>query len=114
MLSPDEAKTLWERIERGPCSSHLAPEERQWIDLMKAVGKPFCADMARARRGLACETERSSSGPPAVSDGCGMAGYLAQGKRGEASALWNRYPKDVDRTGDVGLKLLYAHAFELE
>jgi hypothetical protein len=44
----------------------------------------------------------------------GMAGYLAQGKRAEASALWNRYPKDVDRTGDVGLRLLYAHAFELK
>ncbi len=44
----------------------------------------------------------------------GMAGYLAQGKRAEARALWNRYPKDADRTGDVGLRLLYAHAFELK
>ena len=44
----------------------------------------------------------------------GMAGYLAQGKRAEAGALWNRYPKDADRTGDAGLRLLYAHAFELK
>jgi len=41
----------------------------------------------------------------------GVAGYLAQGRRAEAAALWNRYPADADRTGDVGLRLLYAHAF---
>jgi hypothetical protein len=44
----------------------------------------------------------------------GMAGYLAQGKRAEAGALWSRYPKDVDKTEDVGLRLLYAHAFDLK
>jgi len=52
MLSPDEAKRLWERIERGPCSSHLAPEERQWIDLMKAVGNRSAPDMARLAEAL--------------------------------------------------------------
>ena len=40
-----------------------------------------------------------------------MAGYLAQGKRAEAAALWDRYPADADRTADVGLRLLYANAF---
>jgi predicted membrane-bound spermidine synthase len=44
----------------------------------------------------------------------GMVGYLAQGKRAEAGALWSRYPKDVDKTEDVGLRLLYAHAFDLK
>jgi hypothetical protein len=44
----------------------------------------------------------------------GMAGYLAQGKRSEARALWKRYPRDVGETDDLGLRLLYAHAFELK
>jgi len=43
----------------------------------------------------------------------GMAGYLAQGKRAEAVALWTRYPKEADYAEDIGLRLLYAHAFEL-
>jgi hypothetical protein len=44
----------------------------------------------------------------------GMTGYLAQGKRAEAAALWNRYPADADRLGDIGLRLLHAHAFATE
>src|SRR6267143_1008202 len=114
MLSPDEAKTLWERIERGPCSSHLAPEERQWIDLMKAVGNRSAPDMARLAEALLAKPSDLPAGHRKYLMAAGMAGYLAQGKRAEASAMWNRYPKDVDRTGDVGLRLLYAHAFELK
>jgi hypothetical protein len=43
-----------------------------------------------------------------------MAGYLAQGKRAEAGALWNRYPQDADGTHDIGLRLLHAHTFPLQ
>jgi predicted membrane-bound spermidine synthase len=114
MLSPNEAKTLWERIERGPCSSRLAPEERQWIDLMKAVGNRSAPDMARLAEALLAKPSDLPAGHRQYLMAAGMAGYLAQGKRAEASALWNRYPKDADRTGDVGLRLLYAHAFELK
>src|SRR6266850_2520251 len=114
MLSPDEAKRLWERIERGPCSSHLAPEERQWIDLMKAVGNRSAPDMARLAEVLLAKPSDLPAGHRQYLMAAGMAGYLAQGNRAEARALWNRYPKDADRTGDVGLRLLYAHAFELK
>ena len=44
----------------------------------------------------------------------GMSGYLVQGQRAQAAALWNRYPKDVEGTNDIGLRLLYAHAFALQ
>jgi spermidine synthase len=114
MLSPNEAKTLWERIERGPCSSHLAPEERQWIDLMKAVGNRSAPDMARLAEALLAKPSDLPAGHRQYLMAAGMAGYLAQGKRAEARALWNGYPKDVDRTDDAGLRLLHAHAFELK
>src|SRR5256885_320594 len=39
---------------------------------------------------------------------------LELGRRAEAGALWSRYPKDADKTKDIGLRLLYAHAFELK
>jgi spermidine synthase len=114
MLSPNDAKTVWERIERGPCSSRVAPDERQWIDLMKAVGNRAAPDMARLAEALLAKSSDLPTGHRQYLMAAGMAGYLAQGKRAEAGALWSRYPKDVDKTGDIGLRLLYAHAFELK
>jgi hypothetical protein len=114
MLSPNDAKTVWERIERGPCSSRVAPDERQWIDLMKAVGNRAAPDMAHLAEALLAKPSDLPAGHRQYLMAAGMAGYLAQGKRTEAGALWNRYPKDVDKTGDVGLRLLYAHAFDLK
>jgi predicted membrane-bound spermidine synthase len=111
MLSVNEAKTIWERIERAPCSSHATPDERQWIGLMKAVGERAAPEMARLAEGLLAKTSELPTGHRQYLLAAGMAGYLAQGKRAEAAALWNRYPADADRTGDVGLRLLYAHAF---
>ena len=114
MLSPDDAKTVWERIERGPCSSRVAPDERQWIDLMKAVGNRAAPDMARLAEALLAKPSDLPTGHRQYLMAAGMAGYLAQGKRAEAGALWSRYPKDADKTKDIGLRLLYAHAFELK
>jgi spermidine synthase len=114
MLSSSEAKALWDRIERAPCSSQLAPDERQWIALMRAVGERAAPDMARIAEALLAKTSELPTGHRQYLIAAGMAGYLAQGKRAEAAALWNRYPGDVDRTGDVGLRLLYAHAFEIK
>ncbi len=114
MLSPREAGAVWERIERGACSSRMSPDERQWIDLMKAVGTRSAPDMARLAEALLAKPSDLPSGHRQYLTAAGMAGYLAQGKRAEASALWSRYPKDVDKTDDVGLRLLYAHAFDVK
>src|SRR5258705_19397 len=114
MLSPDDARTVWERIERGPCSSRMAPDKRQWIDLMKAVGNRAAPDMARLAEALLAKPSHLPTDHRQYLMAAGMAGYLAQSSRAEARALWNRYPQDADRTGDVGLRLLYAHAFELK
>src|SRR6266478_5904508 len=62
MLSPNDAKTVWERIERGPCSSRLAPDERQWIDLMKAVGNRAAPDMARLAEALLAKSSDLPAG----------------------------------------------------
>src|SRR5258705_3830685 len=114
MLSPGEAKRLWERIERGPCSSHLAPEERQWIDLMKAVGNRSAPDMARLAEVLLAKPSDLPTGHRQYLMAAGMAGDLAQGKPAETGAPWKRYPKDADRAGEAGLRLLYGHAVQLK
>lgn len=111
MLSADEAGAVWERIDRAPCSAQLNAEERQWIGLFRAVGERSGADMARIAQALLAKESDLPSGHRQYLIAAGMTGCLAQGKRAEAAALWNRYPADADRLGDIGLRLLYAHAF---
>jgi spermidine synthase len=111
MLSPGDAKAVWDRIGRSPCSSRLTPEERQWMELMKAVGERSAPEMARLAEVLLTQTSDLPSGHRQYLLAAGMAGYLALGRRAEAAALWNRYPADADSTADVGLRMLHAHAF---
>jgi hypothetical protein len=112
LLSADEAGSVWERIERAPCFSGLPPGERQWVELMKAVGIRDAPGMARLAEKLLAAASDLPAGHRQYLLAAGMAGYLAQGKRIEARELWTRYPRDADH-GDVGLRLLEAHAFAL-
>jgi len=114
MLSTADARAVWDRIERAPCAAQLTPDERQWIGLFRAVGERSGEGMARSAEALLAKPNDLPSGNRKYLIAAGMAGYLAQGKRAEAAALWNRYPADVDRFGDVGLRLLHAHAFAAE
>ena len=111
MLPPADAKAVWERIERAPCAAQLTPDEREWIALFRAVGERSAPDMARLAEALLAKQSNFPMGHRQYLIAAGMAGWLAQGKRAEAAALWNRYPADVDRLSDVGLRLLSAHAF---
>jgi len=113
MLSADESKAVWDRIERAPCSAQATPEERQWIGLMRAVGERSAPDMARLAEALLAKTSDLPGSHRSYLIAAGMTGYLAQGRRAEAAALWNRYPADTDRISDVGLRLLHAHAFAI-
>jgi spermidine synthase len=111
MLSAGEAKAVWDRIERAPCSAQLTGDERQWLGLFRAVGERSAPDMARIAEALLAKSSDLPGGHRQYLIAAGVAGYLAQGKRAEAAALWNRYPADAGRTADIGLRLLYAHAF---
>jgi hypothetical protein len=112
MLSAAEAGALWDRIQGSPCSARLRPEERQWIDMMSAVGRRDAPRMAQLAEALLAKPSDLPAGHRQYLIAAGMTGYLAEGKRADARALWSRYPKDVEGTNDVGLRLLYAQAFE--
>ncbi len=113
MLSADEAGALWDRLDRSACASRIGGDEREWMDLMKAVGRRDAPQMAQLAEALLAKPSDLPTGHRQYLMAAGMIGHLAQGKRAQAAALWNRYPKDVDLTNDIGLRLLYAHAFEL-
>jgi hypothetical protein len=114
MLSAADARAVWDRIDRAPCTSKLAPVERQWIGLFKAVGERSGEGMARSAEALLAQPTDLPPGHRRYLLAAGMAGYLAQGKRAEAQVLWSRYPAEADPYGDVGMRLLHAHAFAVE
>ncbi len=111
-LSPNDTNDLWKLVDQAPCNSRISAEERQWMDLMKAVGNRDAPKMAQLAEALLVKTSDLPVGHRQYLMAAGMAGYLARGKRAEAQALWDRYPRDADAAGDIGLRLLKAHAFE--
>ena len=114
LLAPAEARAVWDRIEQTPCYSSLPEAGREWIAMMKAVGLRDAPEMAGRAEALLAKDNDLPEGHRPYLLAAGMAGYLAQGKRAEARALWQKYPKDSGEANDLGLRLLVAHAFELE
>ena len=113
LLSPDEARALWQRIERAPCFPTISAAERQWVEMMKSAGARDAPGMAQLAEKLLATTSDLPATHRQYLLAAGMTGYLVQGKRAEARELWNRYPRDADDS-DIGLRLLEAHAFELK
>jgi hypothetical protein len=113
LLSPNDARAVWERIKRAPCFPTISAAERQWVEMMKSVGARDAPGMARLAEKLLATTDDLPTGHRQYLLAAGMTGYLVQGKRAEARELWNRYPRDADDS-DIGLRLLEAHAFELK
>ena len=110
-LSAADGKRLWERVGAPPCGMAIARVPKTWIELSGGVAGRDAARMA----GLAEQLLGMASDLPTSNRqylvAAGMTGYLAQGQRDKAAALWTRYPKDVDGATDLDLRLLYAHAF---
>ena len=47
------AEAIWSRFERAPCYKRLAAEDRQWVQLFRAVGARDSPAMARNAGGAA-------------------------------------------------------------
>src|SRR5207248_860722 len=117
LLGAEDSLAVWERLERAPCAPALAPGQRAWIALFKAVGRRDAAAMAAGAEVLLAVPSDLPRGHRQYLMAAGMAGYLAQGERAKAAALWARYPGDIegadtaDAAHDLTLRLLAAHAF---
>jgi spermidine synthase len=111
LLSRAEGDVLWQAIERSPCFASLEPLQRQWIRLFGAVGRRDAEAMARGAENLLDTRSDLPIGHRQYLIAAGMSGYLAQGQRDKAAALWTRHPGDVADSSDLTLRLLRAHAF---
>ena len=114
-LSAIEARALWDRlwdrIGTGPCGAALAPAQKAWIGLFRAVASRDAARMAALAEQLLGEASDLPANNRQYLLTAGMTGYLALGQRNKAAELWNRYPRDAEAKAGLDLRLLYAHAF---
>ena len=115
-LSAAEGRALWDRLSNrigaASCGAAPGPAQKAWIALFRAVAARDPAKMAELAEQLLGQASDLPSNNRQYLLTAGMTGYLALGKRDKAAQLWNRYPRDVDGTTDLDLRLLYAHAFE--
>src|SRR2546430_277574 len=108
--SPACSRTAYRSSLCSKDGNRASERNRRWTDWRRGVGRGAAPDGARLAGVLLANRSDLPADHRQYLMAAGMAGYLAQGKRAEAGALRTRYPKDADKTKDVGLRLLYAHA----
>ena len=113
-LSPGEARALWQKISASSCVAALPPEQRRWVVLLKAVAERDVAMMAATGDELLASPAAGlqSAASRRYLIAVTMAGYLAQGKRSTALALWQRYEREakVENQLGIGMRFIRAHA----
>lgn len=111
-LPAQQAQALWRRLDATPCRAALPDSQGRWLTLLRAVAERDVGTMVSSATELlanpspSLESRKSREYLIAV----GMAAYLAQGKDGEARALWDRYGPPVSADLGIELRLLYALA----
>jgi spermidine synthase len=111
--SSEQLTRLLHSIETSPCAKHFSVSQRDFIDLIKAVGEKDSALMVRHSKKLLEQMEN------AVPDGdlleyilsAGMLGNLAVGNTQEAGHLWKKYGPLLpsDNAQSLTVRLLVSH-----
>jgi len=105
-LSLDEADAIFQSIESGRCAPVLSRLEREWFDLLHAVGLRDPAGMeVGARLVLSHQGELS---PPAVryAVAAGMLGAITRGDLAGAREIWSRHGGSIPSSGELLLRML--------
>jgi hypothetical protein len=110
-LSPEQLEPIWKQMESQRCFERLTPKQRDWLALVKAVGRrdaPQMASRAQHLLKMGYATERPDWGRFAVM--AGMLGYIAAGKPGHSFILWANHGSKLIAMDDVDFRLLFALA----
>lgn len=90
-LRPHEMEDVWKGLETGACVRSFTPADRQWITLLKAVGRRDAGAMASTADALLEKGQDLPEGPMEYLVATGMLGNLAQGNKEEALRLWRKH-----------------------
>jgi hypothetical protein len=107
-LSEDEANEIFRSMEDGPCAGGFSDFERDWLLLLRAVGRRDAAGMvAAARAALSREADLS---PPTLhyAVAAALLGSIAQGDVAGAREIWSRSGKSIPVEDDLFLRTLVA------
>jgi predicted membrane-bound spermidine synthase len=91
--SPEQLSVLLHNIETSSCAKHFSVSQRDFIALIKAVGKKDAAGMAQYSKKLLEQMENDVLDADLLEYilSAGMLGDLAAGNIQEAVFLWGRY-----------------------
>ena len=91
--SPEQLSVLLHNIETSSCAKHLSVSQRDFIALIKAVGKKDAAGMAQYSRKLLEQMDQNALDADLLEYtlSAGMLGYLSVGNIQEAVFLWEKY-----------------------
>ena len=111
-LRPEELAPLWPKIEAMPCVSALGPGQRQWLELVRAVGRRDAIAMANSTASLFAQKEDSTSLRRRFLLGAGMLGNVSAGRPEVARDLWERHAASLFSATPATLmmRVLAAHA----
>jgi len=91
--SPEQLSQILKSIETSSCSKYLSDSQRDFIELIKAVGKKDAAGMAQYSKKLLEQMEKNAVDADLLEYtlSAGMLGDLAVGNIQEAGLLWRKY-----------------------
>jgi len=92
----------------------LSGARADWIGLLRAVARRDARNMSSIAERLLDPTLPHTATQRQYLVMAAMTGYLAVGERDRAAAVWKRNRKDVEKSPELALRLLYAHAFRSE
>lgn len=111
-LQPDELGPVWTKIETLPCARALVGAQRDWLELMKAVGRRDALAMAEASSRLFANHEDRTALRRRYLLAAGMLGNIAAGRPNNARALWeDQAARALEKNApSLMLRILAAHA----
>ncbi|WP_049768521.1 spermidine synthase [Anaeromyxobacter sp. Fw109-5] len=108
-LTSAEATLAWRTIVESPCAMALAPHDRLWLELLRAVAAREGGAAHAAASVLLGDPGRLSPPQARYALAAGMLGALGEGDREAAHRLWERHAA-VGEGDDLLLRWLVAES----
>lgn len=104
---------MWKRIAELPCHAGLTDMQKDWIALLRAVGRRDGARMGALGERLLADRAEVSGSSRELLWMAALAGHLAAGDRQAARRVWEGYAADMGRSAAKPVfRLLRCHVDE--
>ncbi len=91
VLTPEELRPLWDRLDSAACRDRLPATERGWIELYRAVGERDAVRIGELAGRMLESDDPIGRERTEYALAAALAAALAQGDRRRAAALWDTH-----------------------